>query len=64
MPRESPDYRNTLEDVLKFSQDRRILSFAEVCTYTGKGRDWIASHLGLKSGSISAMTLARRLCEL
>ncbi len=62
MSRESPAYRDTLEDVLAFSGGRRLLSIADVSRYTGLV-DYRALHrrFRFQDGYISAIVLARSL---
>lgn len=41
MGREKPEYRDNLEDILSFTEGRRILTVADVARYTGKDRRWV-----------------------
>ena len=64
MPRESPAYRDTLEDILAFSGGRRMLSVGEVSKYTGLvDYRTLHRHFPFTNGYISAILLARALCK-
>jgi hypothetical protein len=63
MPREPKAYRDNLEDILKFSGGKRILTIKEVSTYTGKCYRWVKEKYGISKDGISAPTLARLLSE-
>lgn len=62
---ESPDYRNTLADILEFSGGKRMLTVDDVRQYTGlKDGRTIHRHFPcFKDGHIPATTLARMMCE-
>ena len=61
--RETMVFRDNLEDILAFSNGKRILTITEVSAYTGRSRKWCREHLGIDSSlGISAATLARKLC--
>lgn len=57
------DYRNNLEQVLKFSEGRQMLTIGEVMKFTGI-KHYVTIHkmFPFTNGYISAATLARRLC--
>lgn len=66
MPKEKPAYRDNLEDILEFTEGRRLLTLAEVARYLGKDRRWCEEKIFKPCGKtvkdgISAMTLARQL---
>ena len=66
MGREKPAYRDNLEDILEFTDGRRLLTLAEVARYLGKDRRWVLDNIfkpcdKSTQDGISAMTLARRL---
>lgn len=64
MSRELPGYRDCLEDILSFSQGRRLLTVGEVCQYTGlTDRRTARRHFPIENGYISAMALARALSD-
>ena len=60
---EHPDYRNNLEQILKFTGGKNLLNVSEVCRFTG-----IIDHRTVKKrypfidNYISAATLARHMC--
>lgn len=55
-------YRENLQDILEFSQGRRLLSLKEVKQYTGfKDDRSVKRRYPFKDGHISAATLARCL---
>lgn len=59
MPAEPNGYREALEDILKFTGNRRLLNYKEALAYTGL-KDYRALHKRVPSrdGYISATTLA------
>lgn len=59
MPREREDYRPILEDILRFSEQRRLLSATEVAAYTGRDRRTVKKLYGIGAHGIPAPTLAR-----
>lgn len=61
MPREPVDYRANLEDILRYTDNRRLLNMTEVADYLGRSTRWVKTHLGVTKEGISAMTLARKL---
>lgn len=63
MPREPETYRQHLEDILKFFDNKRILSVSDVATYLGKTRNWTREHLGITSAGITAVSLANKLAK-
>lgn len=55
-------YRENLQDILEFSQGRRLLTISEVRRYTGLKDDrTIKRRYPFKDGYISAATLAKCL---
>lgn len=57
-------YRENLQDILEFSQGRRLLTISEVRRYTGLKDDrTIKRRYPFKDGYISAATLARCLSD-
>jgi hypothetical protein len=57
------DYRNNLEQVLKFSEGRQMLTIGEVMKFTGmKHYQTIHKRFPFVDGYISAATLARCMC--
>ena len=59
MSRERIGYRETLEDILSFSEGRRLLSQAEVRAYTGlKDNRSVRARYPIQKGYIAATTLA------
>ena len=63
MARELPTYRDELEQVLLFFDNKRVLTKEDVKRYTGKGDKWIASHIGNQK-DYSAVGLAHALASL
>ena len=62
MSRERVGYRENLQDILEFSGGRRMLTVAEVRTYTGlKDYRTIKRRFPFKDHYISAATLAKCL---
>lgn len=66
MAKEKPAYRDNLEDILEYTEGRRMLTLAEVARYLGKDRRWVEEFVFKPCGKkckdgISAMTLARQL---
>lgn len=60
---EHPDYRNNLEQVLKFSEGRQMLTIKEVQTFTGiRHYGTLHKRFPFIGGYISAATLARCMC--
>ena len=56
-------YRETLEQILKFSEGRNLLGVSEVGRFTGLvARRTITRRYPFVNGKISAATLARCLC--
>lgn len=57
------DYRNNLEQVLKYSNGRQMLSIAEVRDFTGiRHYQTLHKRFPFVGGYISAVTLARCMC--
>ena len=63
MPRELEMYRPILEDILSFTNGRRMMSMKDVCQYVGRENRWVKKHLGVTREGITAHELARRLAE-
>lgn len=59
MAREKEAYRPILEDILGFTNGKRLLNVAEVSKYTGKSKPWCSKHVPFKDGVIHAADLAR-----
>lgn len=62
--REAEAYRPILESVLTFADGRHVLNIGEITKYTGRGRDWCKTHLGLKSYGLTAEELALALTKM
>lgn len=62
MPREKQDYRPYLEDLLAFTNGRRIMTAKEAMAYTGKSRHWLANK-GLTK-EVGVVQLARIMAML
>ena len=63
MPREKEAYRDILEDVLSYTEGRRLLSLSEVCRYLGRDRRSVQKKYDIQPGGITAPELARKLCQ-
>lgn len=63
MARELPTYRDELEEILRFFDNKRVLTKEDVKRYTGRGDKWVASHLP-KQKEYSAVGLAHALASL
>ena len=60
---EHPDYRNTLEDILAFSEGKRMLTMADVSRYTGiTNYRTLHKRFSFQDAMISAPSLARQMC--
>lgn len=64
MSKERTAYRDNLEDLLAFFDNKRLLTVTDVSTYTGRDPRWVKTRFGFtaKTG-ISIPTLARKLAE-
>lgn len=62
MPREKQDYRPYLEDLLAYTNGRRIMTAKEAMAYTGKSRHWLAGK-GLTK-EVGVVQLARIMAML
>ena len=59
MPRERVGYRENLQDILEFSNNRRLLTLEDVRLYTGfRDNRTLKRRFPFKDGFISAATLA------
>ena len=64
MGRELPGYRENLEDILRFTGGKRMLTTGDLCRYTGMtDHRTVKRHFPVEHGYISAATLARCLAE-
>lgn len=62
MSRESESYRPELQEILEYFSGKRVLTTADVMSYTGRSRDWVRSHE--MTGEITAVQLALKLTKL
>ena len=62
MPQEHENYRPYLEDILRFTEGRRVLTAKEAMAYTGTSRHWLNDR-GLNC-HIGVIQLARVMCAL
>lgn len=62
MPREHEDYRPYLEDILSYTEGRRVLTAKEAMAYTGKSRHWL-NNRGLNC-HIGVIQLAKVMCSM
>lgn len=63
MPREKPEYRDNLEDLLAFFGGRRLLTKTDVAAYLKIDPRTASKRYGIGREGITAPTLARRLCD-
>jgi len=63
MARENENFRPILESILT-EYGKHVLTVDECMRFTGKGRDWLKSHLGIAGGGTTAENLAIRLSKL
>lgn len=62
MPREKPAFRDNLEDILRFTEGKRVMNIAAVRKYTGLvDARTIKRRFPFNGNIISAVTLARCL---
>lgn len=61
MPREPKAYRDNLEDILEFTDGRRLVTQKEVAKYLGRDVKTVRRVYGVDRNGISAPTLARML---
>ena len=62
MPREYPDYRNTIEQLNRLFPERELLTIDEVMRITGyKSKDSVRKHFPFVNRRINKATLARCL---
>ena len=61
MPLEPEAFRDTLQDILTFFDDKRVLRVCEVSRYTGLNRKTVAKRYSFKAGYISAVVLAKEM---
>ena len=57
-------YDKMLEDILKFTHYKRILSCTEVIEYTGMSRDYCRNHFNIGKSGIPAVRLAAALAKM
>lgn len=63
MPREPGAYRDNLEDILAFTEGRRLVTQKEVAKYLGRDVKTVRRVYGVDKNGISAPTLARKLAD-
>lgn len=64
MPREYPDYRNTIEQLNRLFPERELLTVKEVMQVTGyKSVNTVKKHFPVNNGKINKATLARIMCQ-
>lgn len=64
MPRELESYRDIIEDVLKFTGGKRLLTTKDVAAYLGICYNTARSRFGITKDGITAQSLARKLAKL
>ncbi len=64
MARELESYRDNVEDLLRFFDDRRLLSVTDVARYLCISRDRARRQFGVTADGITIPTLARKLAKL
>ena len=64
MPREYPDYRNTIEQLNRLFPGRELLTIKEVMQITGyRSVNSVKKYFPFANGRINKATLARCLCQ-
>lgn len=64
MPREYPDYRNTIEQLNRLFPERELLTVKEVMQVTGyKSVNTVKKRFPVNNGRINKATLARCMCQ-
>lgn len=61
MPKEPAAYRDNLEDILAYTNGRRLVTQKEVAEYLGRNVKTVRRVYGVGKDGISAPTLARML---
>lgn len=65
MARETADYRDELEEILRFSGGRHSLTITDVANYLGRSRKWVRENKQIQKATtpagISAVSLAKVL---
>ena len=61
--REKAGYRDVLEDILNWSDGKRLLTATETATYLGIDRRTAVKRYKISAGGIAVPVLARMLCE-
>lgn len=64
MGRELESYRDILEDILKYTGGKRLLTTEEVCRYLGICYKTAKKRFTMTRDGISAPALARKLAQL
>ena len=63
MARETADYRDELEEILRVFPNKHMLTISDVSRYTGKSRKWLREKEPFKSkftpAGMSAVSLAK-----
>lgn len=62
--KEAPNYRDELEQILKYFNGSHVITWKEVQEYTGRGKDWCNSHLKIPHDGCTAVQLAKALSNL
>lgn len=60
--REKPGYRDVLEDILRWSDGKRLLTATEAAAYLGVDRRTAVKRFSITADGIAAPVLARKLC--
>lgn len=64
MPREKEDYRDNLEELLRFTGGRHIMTAKEVGAYCGIDQRTAARRYSISKTGIAVPTLARMMSQM
>ncbi len=59
---EKANYRDTLNDILTFTNGKHLLNIKQVCEYTGACRQYVTKRYPFKDRMIEAEKLAKEMC--
>jgi len=62
--REKQTYRDELENILRFTEGRQLLSISDVENYLGRSYRFVKEHFGVTKAGITAVQLARQLSNM
>ena len=66
MPRENEAYRDTLEGLKsfldnKYGDERHLMTVKDICEYTGRSFDFVKKYFGIKKTGVTIESFARML---